>query len=657
MSRKTGLLISGLFAMLVLANAPLYATVSILSMTPSVPSPQPLGTQVTWTVTATDTNSNNLTFQFNVASGTGPYSMAKDFNVGTETSGVWTAQSFVWTTIAGEGSYTIQVIAKDFVSGQTATQTAVYTLTAHADKKAVISKTANPLVALFSAPACKTGSSMRAAFYTGSNPITYTGWSPCNTGISMNFYLAGMYASTTYMAYAQVQTGTKIVNSGSVTFTTGKAPKTLSGGNVLPKFTVKTPAGSQTDTTDSMIFWTSDDNVVPTATDLAANLMWYYPDGKATLATRVLPSATVLTFQTGLSWNSADQELQLLREIDFAGNIVRETNVGVLAYQLAAMGAPISAPCVVPAKPPVGLSCLNDLDHEAMRYSIDGAEYTAVLAHAEKIYAPGTQGSSPTGPNVDILSEYVIVLNSQFQVVWYYSSYQQLDISRTAVLGETCSASSNCQVNLLLAKSAYDWTHANTIYYVASEGDFLVSLRDQDWIIKVNYDNGAGAGNILWTMGNLSDFTFNNIDNDPWPWFSHQHDTVYQNNGAGPLTVFDNGNTRVSAAPLGLGSNCDPSGGPDDCYSRGMALTVDEATMEVTPVLSVSLGVYASAEGSGETLFDGNYFFQAGEPDGVGIEILPTPDTLTGTQVLNITTNGSSYRAWQMPNLYNPPLQ
>jgi hypothetical protein len=37
------------------------------------------------------------------------------------------------------------------------------------------------------------------------------------------------------------------------------------------------------------------------------------------------------------------------------------------------------------------------------------------------------------------------------------------------------------------------------------------------------------------------------------------------------------------------------------------------------------------------------------------IEILPTSGTLTGTQVFNLQTS-EEYRAWQMPDFYNPPI-
>ena len=96
--------------------------------------------------------------------------------------------------------------------------------------------------------------------------------------------------------------------------------------------------------------------------------------------------------------------------------------------------------------------------------------------------------------------------------------------------------------------------------------------------------------------------------------------------------------------------------------SRGMALSVDETALQVTPVLSVDLGVFGTALGSAQLLSGGNYSFQTGDvPNPAGadssyaVEILPTPGTATGAQVLNIQ-GPSSYRGWRMPSLYNPPV-
>lgn len=82
--------------------------------------------------------------------------------------------------------------------------------------------------------------------------------------------------------------------------------------------------------------------------------------------------------------------------------------------------------------------------------------------------------------------------------------------------------------------------------------------------------------------------TFNNVNNNPWHWFSGQHEVGLENNCAGPLTLFDNNDTRISKPPLGLGGG----------NRRGRALNVDESVVQVTPVLSADLGVYSAAGGS-----------------------------------------------------------
>ena len=123
---------------------------------------------------------------------------------------------------------------------------------------------------------------------------------------------------------------------------------------------------------------------------------------------------------------------------------------------------------------------------------------------------------------------------------------------------------------------ANDWLHANSIYYWPTDtfggasNDIIWSSRHQDWVMKIDYENGSpsATGEILWRMGNGGDFTWVGPA-DPWPWFSHQHEVGIEDNGAGVMTVFDNGNTRISPPPIGLGGS--PGCLPYDCNSRGMA--------------------------------------------------------------------------------------
>src|ERR1035438_10570596 len=77
------------------------------------------------------------------------------FNAGTLGSGIWTSLPFTWTPTQTEGIYQIQVVIKDFTSGETTSQTERFrVLPLVSGSTPVAVPTANPLVALFSAPSC-----------------------------------------------------------------------------------------------------------------------------------------------------------------------------------------------------------------------------------------------------------------------------------------------------------------------------------------------------------------------------------------------------------------------------------------------------------------------------------------------------------------------
>ena len=644
----------GLYLVAALAglHAPLYATVAILSLTPSVSSPEPLGTPVTWTATATDSGPNQLVFQFSVALGK-TFFVKQDFNAGTNNAGVWTSQPFVWTSIQSEGAYQIQVVAKDFTSGETATQTAVFDLTTRLSRKsAAVNATGNPLVALFSAPPCPVGSQMRATFQRAAGTgNSVTDWKPCNGTRSMNFYVAGMYPQTTYNMNFQVDTGGTITSGrNTLSFTTGPLPSSIK----FPSFKVTVPAGPQADLAQRILLHSlipigAGAVYPPVATDITGRIQWYYGNvADKPLVTRPQSNETLLTIQDGTAWQSISTEQQLIRVIDLAGNIQRETNTGIVQQQLVAMGATDARPCAAIQQPaPVGAACLGAFHHEVI--GLTNGDLVA-FADIEKIFPAGTQGDASSLP-VDIMGDMLIVLNSNMQVIWYWDPFQhdgggtQLDINRAPTLGETCAASQpGCPPIFLLgpgiAPLAHDWMHSNSIYYSAPSGDFVVSIRHQDWIIKVDY--AGGTGDVLWRLGLGGDFTFNNINNDSYPWFSHQHDAGITNQGTGPLTVFDNGNTRVAS-----------QGGGN---SRGMVLTVDEASMTVTPVLSQDLGVYGNALGAAQSLSNGNYFFQPGLVNGrfsFNEEILPTSGTVNGS-IVDDFQGPVSYRSFRQADLYHP---
>jgi len=656
-----------------------HATVKIVGLTPSVASPQVLGTSVTWKALAKDSNSGPLTFQFQESAPGASLTVTRDFNVGTMKNGTWHAPTYVWVPTDVEGQHTIEVVVKDFTSGETASMSATYMVTPLVTGSTpVVVATANPLVALFGSPSCPAGSTIQVKFQpqSGTVPPTVTSAQPCNPTSTSNFEIGGMYPSTTYTMFAQVIAGGKPTVGPSVTFTTGALPTNIP----FPTFTQAMPPGDTNPNALLLLNPTQEGSepVYPSvATDLAGNIVWYYwPVPKQTIVlTRPLPGGLMLTLESGQAWDPNNKHLQFLREIDLAGNVVKETNIGVVGAQLLAMGLTDAQECAAVPKPPiVGAACLDNFNHDAIMTLPNGQ--TAALIILEKIFPAGTQGDT-TGLPVDVLGDMFVVLDSNWQVNWYFDSFQhdggapQLDISRAPVLGETCvQGQQGCPplglIGSGIAPKAPDWLHSNSLYYWPTDsdggasGDILMSYRNQDWIGKIDYNNGTGTGNILWLLGPCGPFSFNNTYNDPWPWNSSQHEVGIENNGAGPMTIFDNGDTRVSP-PTGPGSSTGCMAGVGSGDSRGMALTVDEANLQVSPVLSDDLGVYSPSSGSAQLLNNGYYFFLAAQvlthpgTASFSIELKPTRGTETGTIMLDLQGT-TAYRGWRMPNLYSPPI-
>src|SRR5262249_42163263 len=145
------------------------------------------------------------------------------------------------------------------------------------------------------------------------------------------------------------------------------------------------------------------------------------------------------------------------------------------------------------------------------------------------------------------------------------------------------------------AAKGYDWLHGNSLQ-LTPDGNILYSARHQDWVVKVDFRNGAGTGQVLWRLGLGGDFKI--LDGDDSLWFSHQHDAQILPDGVS-LLLFDNGNTRTWRNS-GQGN------------SRGQLWRIDEAAGTAKLVLNADLRGSSSALGSAQLLPNGNYHFGAG---------------------------------------------
>jgi hypothetical protein len=229
----------------------------------------------------------------------------------------------------------------------------------------------------------------------------------------------------------------------------------------------------------------------------------------------------------------------------------------------------------------------------------------------------------------------VVVLDQDFRVTWAWDAFDYLDVNRGPVLGEVTQPGAADPSAAVPNLPAVDWLHANTISWSPADQNLVVSLRHQDWAIKIDYANGAGDGHILWRLGQDGDFAVNS--SDPSPWFSHQHDTHFIDDTT--LIVFDNGNTRRASDP-----NAD---------SRGHVWTLDENTRTATLAFNVDLGNYSDKVGSAEALSNGNYCFTSGfivmgtNVVAQSIEVLPD-----GTPTYVLQVSGTLYRSFRVRTLY-----
>jgi arylsulfate sulfotransferase len=245
------------------------------------------------------------------------------------------------------------------------------------------------------------------------------------------------------------------------------------------------------------------------------------------------------------------------------------------------------------------------------------------------------QGHGP----VDVLGDAVVVFDSYFHLKWFWDAFDYLDVKRVAPnnpicppAGAGCPPFYNRQSNGQYYQSANDWTHANSVTYDARDGNLLVSLRHQSWVIKIAYQNGSGDGRVLWRLGPGGDFHIANGGSSS-EWFSFQHDAGFQPNGL--LALFDNNNLATGAD------------------SRGQAWQLDGANLEATPVVNINLGVRSTALGSAALLNNGNYTFGAGFVNAVyaqNFEVTPA-----GSVVFKEQTDQVVYGYFRQFSMYSLP--
>jgi len=477
----------------------------------------------------------------------------------------------------------------------------------------VVSATSNPLVAQYTIRHFHPGLTAWVEFGPDANYGRQTSIMTDSVtvpdGQALNILVAGMKPQTKYHMRAHVDWAGGSWVDQDQTFTTGALPKVSAGTTTpltLPGINVSLPTPGLSPSTGVELF-----NLVEPGntnmlrafvTDLQGNVIWYYDPG---------PQNGDPVPMKPLQNGHFILNVGPLLEIDLAGNIVREISYQQVNQSLQANGYSFS---------------IVGFHHDIL--PLENGHWIA-LCNTTKDFT-----DLPDFPGVThVLGDALVDIDPTGNVVWAWSGFDHLDINRQPL-------------GLAPFNGGADWTHANAIDSSA-DGNLFLSMRNQSWVLKIDYQNGAGTGDILWHLGYEGDFPLSpGLSND---WFFAQHYPVVLSDD-GSLTTFaiwDNGDNRVYPD----GSIC---GTTTPCYSRATIFQVDQTTKQATLLWQDLPGFYCFWGGSIGTLSNGNVEFDMTIPLGEATsQIMEVTQTGSPQTVWQLNLDGeNAYRGYRIPSLY-----
>ena len=454
--------------------------------------------------------------------------------------------------------------------------------------------TANPLVASYSIPA-PGGASVQVQFGPDTNYGLRTWAQPAPApGGAVNILVAGMHASSSYHMRAAIQLadGTQLLDIDHV-FTTGAlAPDRIPNITVNQSGSIAPASGVEL---LSLLYTGPGNQLAAVATDLSGNVIWYYDVGPRwwPFPIKLLPNGHMLLVANP---PADSQFLSEVREIDLAGTVINRISLNDLNSGLSLIGAPFIA---------------GSFHHDILQLPNGHLIFLVSCTKAFNIpgLAPGTQ----------IGGDALVDWDTQRRVpVWTWSTFDHIDISH--------------------APFGYpDWSHSNAVIYSRDDGNLILSMRNQNWIVKINYRDGAGDGNILWRFGPGGDFTLPSGE-EPIEWNYGQHyPTLLGPNTAGiySLMFFNNGNNR-------LVDTSDTVCGPPStlsCYSSVPIVELNEYTKTAQILGEDKLSAYSICCGNASLLANGHLEFD------VALDQYHTPDV---SYIQEVTQEQSPQLIWQM---------
>jgi arylsulfate sulfotransferase len=523
---------------------------------------------------------------------------------GTSTSGT-IASSGLYTAPDHATATSVEVSVRDPIHGTESPPVQVSFFQPSHFEHGVVAPSINPQVALYTMLQVPQGGTVQIQFGTSTNYglVTWAQAAPAAGG-PVTILVAGMRASTTYHMQAMVHLpdGNTVFDSDQQ-FTTGAPP-----ANILPKLTVQQTTGlSPAPGVELLCLFddagTSETLLTAVITDLEGNVIWYYPiQPSSPFPMKLLPNGHMLVVDNGL--NTA-------QEIDLAGNIVSEVSLFAIQQGLAAAG--------------YSFPKLTYMSHDLVK--LPNGHLIFIVSFNKNV--AGQSGSST------VTGDALIDWDPQKGPVWTWSAFDHIPLSHNPY-------------------GTSDWTHSNALLYSPDDGNLILSMRNQNWIIKINYNNGAGDGTILWHLGPDGDFTLP-PGQAPIEWNYGQHYPVLlgpSTAGIFPLMFFNNGDGRL------LDANNDACGTPGltPCYSSVPTFELNEYTKTARVLAETNLSpAFSTCCGSTNLLANGDLEYDVAQdvykPNVSYIQEVTQEQNPQLVWQMNITGQ-LAYRGFRIPSLY-----
>jgi arylsulfate sulfotransferase len=444
----------------------------------------------------------------------------------------------------------------------------------------------------------------------------------------VGIFVAGMKADTTYHMSALVQLSNGIqAHDADHTFTTGDVPTamklnltatTASGMTPQPGLEFINPLnGLEAVDLQGNIVWTdTSPSIGPDFLDGAKLL----PNGDILLV--VAPSSNEPLLDPKLPQETTD--INEIREIDLAGDTVKELSVADLNASLA--NAPPSC------KECQGLQV--DTFHHDVTPLPNG--HWLLLTSTLMSLGPNTTPKLTNLPAGTVLGDAIIDVDENLQPVWAWNEFNHLDPNRHPW-------------------SFPDWTHTNAVVYSRDDRNLIVSIRHQNWVLKIDYKDGEGDGHIVWSLGEGGTLKLvGGTDPVDWPYAQHGPAFFSPNtSGVFDLGMMDNGDDRIYPA----GSKCSPSANlPLSClYSTVPVFRIDENAMTATLIFHQMIQgtLYNVWGGNADQLANGDVEYDLCGVIPGGSEVREVTMESNPATVWTLTSPANyMYRAFRIPSLY-----